>query len=108
MDIQVEFCGMRPGEKLFEELLTAEEGTDATTHERIFMARGSVPFGGSLEELVQLVAEVSTGRHSDYRNVTELVNRLISIPQPAEEQEAGDMAAATTDVTDSLGHAAEA
>ncbi len=30
---------MRPGEKLFEELLTAEEGTDASAHQQIFVAR---------------------------------------------------------------------
>jgi len=29
---------LRPGEKLYEELLSAEEGTSATTHEKIFCA----------------------------------------------------------------------
>lgn len=38
-DIPIVFTGMRPGEKLYEELLTAEEGTDATTHQRIFVAK---------------------------------------------------------------------
>ena len=37
-DIAIEFTGMRPGEKLFEELLTAEEGTRSTKHEKIFIA----------------------------------------------------------------------
>lgn len=37
-DIKIEFTGLRPGEKLFEELLTSEEGTTATTHEKIFRA----------------------------------------------------------------------
>lgn len=37
-DIKIEYTGMRPGEKLFEELLTAEEGTNATKHEKIFIA----------------------------------------------------------------------
>jgi len=37
-DIKIEYTGIRPGEKLFEELLTAEEGTDATKHEKIFVA----------------------------------------------------------------------
>ncbi|WP_290968051.1 nucleoside-diphosphate sugar epimerase/dehydratase [Gracilimonas sp.] len=39
VDIKIEHTGIRPGEKLFEELLTAEEGTDMTRHEKIFMAR---------------------------------------------------------------------
>jgi FlaA1/EpsC-like NDP-sugar epimerase len=38
-DIDIIFTGLRPGEKLFEELLTAEEGTDATTHSKIYVAR---------------------------------------------------------------------
>ena len=37
-DIDIQFTGLRPGEKLFEELLTAEEGTTATKHEKIFTA----------------------------------------------------------------------
>lgn len=37
-DIEINFTGLRPGEKLFEELLSAEEGTSATTHEKIFCA----------------------------------------------------------------------
>lgn len=38
-DIKVEYTGVRPGEKLFEELLTAEEGTNATQHEKIYVAK---------------------------------------------------------------------
>ena len=38
-DIQIEYTGIREGEKLFEELLTAEEGVDSTEHEKIFRAR---------------------------------------------------------------------
>lgn len=37
-DIKINFTGLRPGEKLFEELLTAEEGTTSTKHEKIFAA----------------------------------------------------------------------
>ncbi|MEA3241491.1 MAG: nucleoside-diphosphate sugar epimerase/dehydratase [Pseudomonadota bacterium] len=37
-DIDIEFIGVRPGEKLFEELLTAEEGTRTTCHRKIFTA----------------------------------------------------------------------
>lgn len=37
-DIKFNFTGLRPGEKLFEELLTAEEGTASTKHNKIFMA----------------------------------------------------------------------
>ncbi len=37
-DIAIEFTGPRPGEKLYEELLTAEEGTSATRHAHIHEA----------------------------------------------------------------------
>ncbi len=37
-DIQITFTGLRPGEKLYEELLTAGEGTSKTTHTKIFEA----------------------------------------------------------------------
>jgi len=37
-DIEIEFVGLRPGEKLFEELLTAQEKTGSTQHEKIFVA----------------------------------------------------------------------
>jgi len=38
-DISIEYVGLRPGEKLYEELLTAEEGVDSSRHEKIFVAR---------------------------------------------------------------------
>lgn len=37
-DIEIEITGLRPGEKLFEELLNAEEGVTKTEHEEIFKA----------------------------------------------------------------------
>ncbi len=60
-DIEVTFNGMRPGEKLFEELLTAEEGTDASRHTKIFVARKVGFPNGELEKhLDALLAAAST------------------------------------------------
>ena len=42
-DIEIICTGMRPGEKLFEEILSAEDGVDQTLHEKIFVARFSSP-----------------------------------------------------------------
>lgn len=39
IDIKIEFTGLRPGEKLFEELLLAEEGVQATKNDKIFVAQ---------------------------------------------------------------------
>ncbi len=38
-DIQLEYTGLRPGEKLYEELLSAEENTIPTHHKRIMIAK---------------------------------------------------------------------
>lgn len=38
-DIAIKFSGVRPGEKLYEELMTAEEGADLTKHKRIFVGK---------------------------------------------------------------------
>ena len=38
-DIEIKITGLRPGEKLFEELLSAEDGTEKTTHSKIFIAK---------------------------------------------------------------------
>lgn len=40
-DIEIQFTGIRPGEKLFEELLTNEEGLTSTKHNRIFIGKPS-------------------------------------------------------------------
>jgi FlaA1/EpsC-like NDP-sugar epimerase len=51
-DIEIVTSGIRPGEKLFEELLTAEEGVDATSHDKIYVARFKEPLpGGFVERL---------------------------------------------------------
>jgi FlaA1/EpsC-like NDP-sugar epimerase len=37
-DVDIEFTGLRPGEKMKEELLIAEEGAEMTLYEKIFVA----------------------------------------------------------------------
>ncbi|MGE5340569.1 MAG: polysaccharide biosynthesis protein [Candidatus Omnitrophota bacterium] len=64
-EIDIQFTGLRPGEKLYEELLTAEEGTDATTHAKIYIARHgrSLPTGTletAREELTHALTEPQT------------------------------------------------
>lgn len=58
VDIHIKFTGLRPGEKLFEELLSAEDGTDATEHEKIFTARIKNVDKDELDEKIEtLLAE---------------------------------------------------
>jgi FlaA1/EpsC-like NDP-sugar epimerase len=47
-DIPIVFSGIRPGEKLFEEVLTAEEGVEPTAHPKIFKAKIERPFTGEV------------------------------------------------------------
>ena len=41
VDIQIKVTGLRPGEKLYEELLMAEEGLSETKHDKIHIAKPS-------------------------------------------------------------------
>ena len=82
-DIPVVYTGIRPGEKLFEELLTAEEGTDATSHERIFVARIGTSWNqeqldNALEEL-RLAAD-----DADKSRIISYLQALVPTYQPFE------------------------
>jgi len=64
-DIEIEFTGMRPGEKLFEELLQAEEGTLPSAHEKIFVARGLNCAGERLEQDLEKLLDAAAGRDEE-------------------------------------------
>lgn len=53
VDIAIEFTGLRPGEKLYEELLTAEEGVNATKHAQIFVARSRKLKPGEMDKALR-------------------------------------------------------
>jgi FlaA1/EpsC-like NDP-sugar epimerase len=62
-DVEISFIGIRPGEKLFEQLLTAEEGTRATRHRKIYTANLNITYQPrDIDRLVaHLRAEIETG-----------------------------------------------
>lgn len=65
-DIEIKITGIRPGEKLYEELLTAEEGITATTHNRIFVAkRGNVNPKGIEEGIISRIVEGTLPQNGD-------------------------------------------
>ena len=88
-DIKVEFTGMRPGEKLYEELSTMLEDTAPTAHEkiRIFVGNG-MPEGGMME-WIDYLRETCASRDAgrlvvalkeiviDYSPGTHLLKRVI-------------------------------
>jgi FlaA1/EpsC-like NDP-sugar epimerase len=55
-DIAIVFCGKRPGEKMFEEILTAEEGVISTPNQRIFIANLSSVDARALQENLSLLS----------------------------------------------------
>jgi FlaA1/EpsC-like NDP-sugar epimerase len=78
-DIPIIFTGLRPGEKLFEELLTAEDGVVDSPHLKIFVARiNGVPedFEDLLEDLLQ------AARSRDGARIREAFRRLVPTYKP--------------------------
>ncbi|MCR4392690.1 MAG: polysaccharide biosynthesis protein [Candidatus Acetothermia bacterium] len=83
VDIRVEFTGVRPGEKLFEEILTAEEGTVASRHEKIYVARGNAPADAELE--AKLATLLAAARSYDGNAIRRALKALVSTYQPGTE-----------------------
>jgi FlaA1/EpsC-like NDP-sugar epimerase len=82
-EIKIQFTGLRPGEKLFEELRLDAEGIKHTAHDKIWMLEGTrVDFNDVRKWLEHLSALVEA------RNVHGLISKLVSIvPEysPSEE-----------------------
>jgi len=62
VDIKIEYTGLRPGEKLFEELLMAEEGLLRTAHEKIFIGKQS---DMSFQEVIMCIKALENSMESD-------------------------------------------
>ena len=60
-DIEIKITGLRPGEKLFEELLSAEDGTEKTKHKKIFTARIKEIDKAELDKQIADVVEITDG-----------------------------------------------
>jgi len=54
-DIKIEFTGLRPGEKLYEELLANDENTLATPHPKLRIARARQVDSAELQEMLNWV-----------------------------------------------------
>ncbi len=80
VDIPIVFSGLRPGEKLFEELLTEEEESSSQVARKIFVARNgrvSEHLGPTLIELEE------AARQEDGPRCVELLRRLVPSYSPS-------------------------
>lgn len=62
VDIKIEYSGLRPGEKLYEELLNDNENTMPTHHEKIMIGKvREYVFAEVEEQIYQLIATAKSG-----------------------------------------------
>ncbi|WP_184658853.1 polysaccharide biosynthesis protein [Pedobacter cryoconitis] len=74
-DIQIEYSGLRPGEKLFEELLNDNENTMPTHHEKIMI--GKVREYAFNEIQLQIYALIEHAKRCDDLQVVTLMKELV-------------------------------
>jgi FlaA1/EpsC-like NDP-sugar epimerase len=74
-DIEIKFTGIRPGEKLFEELSTAAEHADKTKHPKVFIGRIKPHEWTHVVQGVDVLLDVAGGTEMDLvrRTLGELV-----------------------------------
>jgi len=72
VDIDIKFTGLRPGEKLYEELLMDSENTTATYHEKIMIARIRNIQNEQLPEDLNLLFELARHRDATMELVTQM------------------------------------
>lgn len=64
-DIEIKYTGLRPGEKLMEELLTKKENTLPTYHEKIFIAKQEDVNPQEVEKSISELAELLSSDQED-------------------------------------------
>jgi FlaA1/EpsC-like NDP-sugar epimerase len=73
-DIEIEFTGLRPGEKMFEELFSTDECSFETKHKKIRVAK-SQPLPESFEEKLSILLSNSY----ESLNKDELIHQIINV-----------------------------
>jgi len=64
-DIEIKIIGLRPGEKLFEEIFTSSEGTRATKHKKIFIAKPETRNYDKLKAEIDVLTDLAEKRQID-------------------------------------------
>ena len=75
VDIKIEVTGLRPGEKLYEELLMSEEGLKKTRHEKIFIG---APSSVTMEELKPSLDMLQEATESDdIEKIKDVIEKVV-------------------------------
>ena len=74
VDIKIEYTGLRPGEKLYEEKLMSEEGLEKTANDLIFIGH---PVDFDTAEFLSRVNELKEAAYSNDENIRELVIDMV-------------------------------
>jgi FlaA1/EpsC-like NDP-sugar epimerase len=84
LDIEIRYIGLRPGEKLFEELITEGEGIVPTNHEKIMVLKGKECYldvlNGKIDDLLQLA------REQDAEKIREKLQEIVPEYKPADHR----------------------
>ena len=82
-DIEIKVTGLRPGEKLYEELLMSEEGLQTTGHEKIFVGKPTFKdLEGLTEEFESLKFVIDKG---DKKLVSDKLKEIVPTFKDPEE-----------------------
>ena len=73
-DIKIVYTGLRPGEKLYEELLMSEEGLVKTQHEKIFIGK---PIDFDTEAFWKQLVELKRVAYEDTDNICAVVEKMV-------------------------------
>lgn len=92
IDIKIKFTGLRPGEKLFEELLMKEEGLDATENSQIYIGQ---PLEIDEEKFFHQLEELYIACNNETEYIKEMVGGIVDTY--TYNKEAKIEAAATTE-----------
>lgn len=74
VDIKIEYTGLRPGEKLYEELLMAEEGMKETANKLIHIGK---PIEMNEDEFFQQLADLKEACYQDDAHIKEKVAEMV-------------------------------
>lgn len=74
-DVEIRFIGLRPGEKLYEELITDGEGVVPTEHDKIMVLKGAACAEEELAPLIGELAEAAAGR--DPKRIRQILVRAV-------------------------------